>query len=312
MTRFLVTGGAGFIGSNLVDKLSSNSSNFVVAVDNLSTGFRHYVDPKPNVRFVKADVNNFEDISGIFYEPFDYVYHYAAVVGVQRTLQKPVSVLNDIDGMKNILNLCKNTGVKRVFFASSSEVYGEPVEFPQVEGVTPLNSRLPYAVVKNLGESYLRSYHQEFGLDYTLFRFFNTYGPKQSPDFVMSKFIDAALKGEDITVYGDGLQTRTFCYVDDNIEATINAIDDIESINDTINIGNNNETPIAELAIKIIQITGSRSKIIHLPPLKEGDMTRRLPDIAKMNRLLKRTPTTLDEGIKRLLDYKKEQAVKKS
>jgi UDP-glucose 4-epimerase len=108
-----------------------------------------------------------------------------------------------------------------VFFSSSSEVYGEPVHLPQNEETTPLNSRLPYAIVKNVGESYFRSYFQEFGLKYTIFRFFNTYGPKQSPDFVMAKFIQAAQKNEDITLYGDGMQTRTFCYIDDNIDACL-------------------------------------------------------------------------------------------
>ena len=107
---------------------------------------------------------------------FDYVFHYAAVVGVHRTLQNPLAVLRDIDGIRNILELSKNTGVKRVFYSSSSEVYGEPVEIPQNESTTPLNSRLPYAIVKNLGEAYFKSYQQEFGLDYTIFRFFNKIG----------------------------------------------------------------------------------------------------------------------------------------
>jgi nucleoside-diphosphate-sugar epimerase len=305
VARFLVTGGAGFIGSNLAAKLAENTDNQVTAVDNLSTGFRNYVDKRDNLKFIKADVNTFNDVAGVFYQPYDYVYHYAAVVGVQRTLHNPVTVLKDIDGIKNVLDLAKNTGTKRVFFASSSEVYGEPVAFPQVEGTTPLNSRLPYAIVKNLGEAYLRSYKQEYDLDYTLYRFFNTYGPKQSTDFVMSKFIDAALKDQDITIYGDGSQTRTFCFIGDNVEATINAISDPTALNETINIGNDNEISILELAQKIIQITGSKSKIVHLPPLKEGDMTRRQPDISKMKQLLKREMTSLDDGIRQLIEYRK-------
>ncbi|MFM7902004.1 MAG: NAD-dependent epimerase/dehydratase family protein, partial [Bacteroidota bacterium] len=154
---------------------------------------------------------------------FEYVFHYAALVGVKRTLENPVMVLNDITGIKNVLNLSKNTGVKRVFFSSSSEVYGEPVEFPQNEHTTPLNSRLPYAIVKNVGEAYLRSFKQEYDLAFTIFRFFNTYGPQQSNDFVMSKFITAALSNTDITIYGDGSQTRTFCYIDDNVDACLSA-----------------------------------------------------------------------------------------
>lgn len=135
-------------------------------------------------------------------------------------------VLQDIEGIRNMLHLSKNTGVKRLFFSSSSEVYGEPVQFPQNELTTPLNSKLPYAVVKNVGESFCRSYYQEYGLNYTIFRFFNTYGPRQSVDFVMSKFLRAAMLGQDITLYGDGSQTRTFCHVDDNIEVTLRCLEE--------------------------------------------------------------------------------------
>jgi UDP-glucose 4-epimerase len=172
-----------------------------------------------NFRFIKTNVNDYGDISAIMLGfQFDYVFHYAACVGVQRTLRNPVQVLCDIDGIKNVLGLAKNTGVRRVFYSSSSEVYGEPVEFPQNEDTTPLNSKLPYAVVKNVGESFLRSYKREYGLDFTIFRFFNTYGPKQSADFVITKFIASALHGKDITIYGDGSQSRTFCYIGDNVE----------------------------------------------------------------------------------------------
>jgi len=303
--RFLITGGAGFIASNLADKLSEDKDNFVVSVDNLLTGKKHHITKRSNLRFIKADVNDFNDISSVFYSGgFDYVYHYAAVVGVQRTLRNPVLVLRDIDGIKNILELSKNTGVKRIFYASSSEVYGEPVELPQHEETTPLNSRLPYAVVKNIGESFLKSYKYEYQLDFTIFRFFNTYGPRQSTDFVMSKFLDAALKGENITIYGDGKQMRTFCYVTDNIEATTRAIEDKSTIDQVVNIGNDHEITIKDLAKKIIEKTNSKSKIINLPPLKEGDMTRRQPDATKMKKLLDRPLTTLDDGIAKLLEYK--------
>lgn len=304
MPNFLVTGGAGFIGSNLAQKLASDPDNEVTVVDSLLTGSKDHIRESSNLRFIKADVNNFHDIAGIFFNGFDYVYHYAAVVGVQRTLNNPIQVLRDIDGFKNILELSKNTRVKRVFFASSSEVYGEPVVMPQHEDTTPLNSRLPYAVVKNVGESFLRSYKQEYGLDFTIYRFFNTYGPRQSTDFVMSKFLDAALKGKDITVYGDGKQSRTFCYIDDNVTATINALYDDSTIGQVINIGNDKEMTIIGLAEKIIEISGSKSKVVHLPPLKEGDMSRRQPDITKMKKLLKRELTPLDQGIKKLIEHK--------
>lgn len=303
MSNILVTGGAGFVGSCLVKKLAEKKDDFIVIVDNLLTGDKNNVPKYDNVRFIKADCNNFNDIASVFYAyNFEYVFHYAAVVGVKRTLENPIKVLQDVDGIKNILDLSKNTKVKRVFFSSSSEVYGEPVEFPQNESTTPLNSRLPYAIVKNIGEVYLKSYKQEFDLDFTIFRFFNTYGPSQSTDFVVNRFINMALKNKDITIYGDGRQTRTFCYIDDNIEATTRTFYEGLNINDVINIGNNVEVRIYDLAKKIIEITGSKSEIIHLPPLKEGDMTRRNPDITKMKDILKRDLISVEKGIELILE----------
>jgi UDP-glucuronate decarboxylase len=305
MNRILITGGAGFIASALAEKLISNKDNFVVVVDNFLTGKKERLpSPSENYKFIKCDVNNIYDISPVMVSySFDYVFHYAAVVGVQRTLENPVLVLNDIQGIKNILDLSKNTGVKRVFFASSSEVYGEPTTLPQDEHTTPLNSRLPYAVVKNVGEAFCKSFKEEYDLNFTIFRFFNTYGPKQSTDFVMSRFIRMALKGEDITIYGDGSQTRTFCYVDDNIMATTNAFYKSQYVNDIVNVGSDIEIEIVELARKIVEITGSKSKIIHLPPLAEGDMKRRVPDVSKMKTLIDRDITPLENGIKNVIQF---------
>jgi len=229
------------------------------------------------------------------------VFHYAAVVGVKRTLENPMMVLQDIEGIKNILSLSKNTGVKRVFYSSSSEVYGEPFEFPQNEQTTPLNSRLPYAIVKNVGEAFFRSFYQEYGLEYTIFRFFNTYGPNQSEDFVVPKFLKAALANDPISIYGDGSQTRSFCYVDDNIDTCIKALQSDEYVNDVLNIGSDIEMTILELAETIIKLTNSNSEIVHQPALEEGDMTRRCPDISKMKQLLGRELITLEKGIKRLV-----------
>lgn len=304
MQKILITGGAGFIGSALAEKLLQDPGNFVVIVDNLSTGDikKLPVAPKERMHFIKCDVNNYRDIASVMLNyHFDYVFHYAALVGVQRTQQHPISVLCDLKGIQNILSLCKNSCVKRVYFSSSSEVYGEPTELPQNEFTTPLNSRIPYAVVKNAGEAYLRSYNKEYNLDYTIFRFFNTYGPKQSVDFVMSRFISLALKDQKITIYGDGLQTRTFCYIDDNVDACVNAFNGGRHVNDVVNIGGNIEITMLDLAKKIIEITGSGSKIVFLPPLKEGDMLRRFPDTSKMMKLLVRKPVTIDEGIKKIL-----------
>lgn len=304
-TKILITGGAGFIGSCTAEKLIENKNNYVVIVDDLSTGSISKLPDTEheNWSFIKCDVNNYRDISEVMLaHQFDYVFHYAATVGVIRTQEHPVRVLNDLHGIENILNLSKNSGVKRVFFSSSSEVYGEPVELPQHEHTTPLNSRIPYAVVKNVGESFLRSYYKEFGLKFTIFRFFNTYGPKQSIDFVMSKFINQALKNKDITIYGDGSQSRTFCFIDDNVDACVNSFYQNKLINDVANIGDDRAISILELANSIIQITGSRSKIEHVSELAEGDMKRRQPDVSKMKALLNRDLLPIESGIKKILD----------
>lgn len=302
-TKILITGGAGFIPSSTAKRLLEDPSNFVVLVDNFLTGNSANIPTNPNCKFIKCDVNNYEDIAPIMCSyQFDYVFHYAAVVGVKRTLENPKMVLDDIQGIKNVLDLSKSTGVRRVFYSSSSEVYGEPVHLPQNEETTPLNSRLPYAVVKNVGESYFKSYQQEFGLDYTIFRFFNTYGPNQSTDFVMSKFIRAALKNEDITLYGDGSQSRTFCFIDDNTEACINAMKSEEFVNQVFNIGSDVIVTIKELAEIIIRLTGSTSSIVYLPALPDGDMTRRQPDITKMKQLLNRELVPLEQGILNVLE----------
>jgi len=304
MKTILVTGAAGNIGSALVEKLIRIPEFNIVAVDNFLTGTSAKLPKEEfsNFTFIKADVNDYAAISAIMQTyKFNVVFHYAAVVGVQRTLSNPTLVLNDIQGIKNILVLSKNTGVQRVFYSSSSEVYGEPVEFPQNERTTPLNSRLPYAVVKNVGEAFLRSYFLEYKLNYTIFRFFNTYGPRQSEDFVVTRFMRQALRNEPITIYGDGSQSRTFCFIDDNIDTTIQCLQHGHCLNDVMNIGSDLEISILQLAERIIEITGSSSTVTFLPALPEGDMTRRCPDNGKMKAILQRPLTSLDEGIKRTL-----------
>ena len=303
MTKILITGGAGFIPGSLAAKLAENPDNFVVLVDNFITGKKRNIPKGNNIRFIKCDVNIHLDIAPVLTSHrFDYVFHYAALVGVKRTLANPSMVLEDLQGIKNILTLSKNTGVKRVFYSSSSEVYGEPVHLPQHEETTPLNSRLPYAIVKNAGEAFCKAFKQEFNLDYTIFRFFNTYGPLQSTDFVMSKFVRAAQRNDKITVYGKGDQTRTFCYIDDNIDATLKCLLENEYINDIVNIGNDVQITILELAELIIKTTKSKSEIEYLPPLPEGDMSRRQPDIGKMEKLLDRDLLSLEDGLKILLE----------
>ncbi|WP_027126472.1 NAD-dependent epimerase/dehydratase family protein [Gelidibacter mesophilus] len=308
MTNFLITGGAGNIGSALATQLAKTESYNITIVDNLSTGHVNKIPKAANVSFINADVNIYNDIHPVFERfDFDYVFHFAAVVGVKRTLEHPIGVLEDIEGIKNVLALSKDSNVKRVFFSSSSEVYGEPFEIPQNENTTPLNSRLPYAIVKNVGEAFFRSYEKEYGLPYTIFRFFNTYGPHQSLDFVVPKFLKAALAGKPIEIHGDGLQTRSFCYIDDTIATCIETLHE-DYKNSVLNVGNDREMTVLELAKEIIQVTGSQSEIIHLPALTEGDMRRRCPDVTKMKAILHRELTTLHEGLLQMVDFYKSQS----
>ncbi len=304
--KFLITGGAGNVGGSLARRLVEDKDNYVVVVDNLLTGSRENLpsNTEKNWKFIKADCNRLDELLPIMCSiGFDYVFHYAAVVGVKRTLEAPKLVLDDVKGIENVLNLSKSTGVKRFFYSSSSEVYGEPVEFPQHEATTPLNSRLPYAIVKNLGEAYCRSFFQEHQVPYTVFRFFNTYGPLQSTDFVVSRFLSFAIAGEPLTIYGDGGQTRTFCYVDDNLDTTQKLLYEDIGVNEVINIGSDIEMTVLELAQQIIKFTKSKSRIVHFPSLKEGDMTRRLPDISRMRAVLGRSLTPLEEGIRLTLKF---------
>jgi len=302
MAKILITGGAGQLGSALALKLSENLDHNIIAVDNLLTGSLDKVPQRDNVQFIKADINNYADIVPIFGRfDFDYVFHYAAVVGVERTLEHPIGVLEDIEGIKNVLSLSKNSGVKRVFYSSSSEVYGEPFEIPQNEKTTPLNSRLPYAIVKNVGEAFVKAYQREYDLDYTIFRFFNTYGPKQTHDFVIPRFVKLALKDQPIPIYGNGDQTRSFCYIDDNVDTCIKTLEDNLHVNDVLNVGNDLEISVLDLAKKIVKLSESNSEIIHLPALKEGDMRRRCPDLTKMKAVLQRDLIPIDVGLKAMI-----------
>ncbi|MEZ4722070.1 MAG: NAD-dependent epimerase/dehydratase family protein [Flavobacteriales bacterium] len=304
MNQILITGGAGHIGGRLARKLVENPLNKVVIVDNLSTGSRDNLpsDHFKNWVFVNCDVNSYEDLSAVMLgNKFRFVFHLAAVVGVQRTQQYPIKVLDDIQGIKNVLSLSKNTSVERVFYSSSSEVYGETVEFPQNERTTPLNARVPYAAVKNVGEAYVKSYQKIHGLDYTIFRFFNTYGPEQSVDFVIPRFMHLAKANRDILIYGDGQQTRTFLHVDDNVAMCVKAMEDQSLVNEVVNIGGSEEITILNLARLIIKLSASNSKIVHIDPLEEGDMTRRVPDNQLMKKCLQKELLSLEDGLKLMI-----------
>ena len=301
MVKILVTGGAGFIGSSLVNYLIKNCNYKVIVVDNLITGNIKNID-NSSIKIIKKDINDYYELKKIFkLHRFDYVFHFAALVGVKRTQQNPLDVLKDIKGFQNIFELSSLYKVQRLFYSSSSEVYGEPVTIPQNEETTPLNSRIPYAIVKNLGESFCKTYFKEKKLQYTIFRFFNTYGKTQSNDFVISKFVNLAKKNKTINIYGDGEQRRTFCYIDDTIEAVVKCFEKNLHINDVVNIGNNLEITMNNLAQIIIKKTNSKSKIKYIKALEEGDMKRRKPDNLKMKKILNRKLVSLSNGLNKII-----------
>ncbi|MDB0045633.1 NAD-dependent epimerase/dehydratase family protein [Candidatus Pelagibacter sp.] len=299
-TNIIITGGLGNIGSSFVKKLVNNKKYFLYIVDNLYTGSLSKLPSKKykNWKFFKLNVNSKTELNKSFKNiRIDYIFHFAALVGVSRTLMNPKKVFKDIDGIKNILQLALKKKIKKYFFSSSSEVYGETTKFPQNENNTPLNSRLPYSVVKNLGELCAKNYLTDSSINYTIFRFFNTYGPAQNDDFVIPNFIKLAKKNKPILINGDGSQTRTFCYIDDNIDCCVKIFKKNLLNNQIINIGSNKEITILSLAKKIIKILNSKSKIYFRPKLKEGDMARRFPEIKKMKKILNRRMISLDKGI---------------
>ncbi len=302
MAKILVTGGAGFIGGALSESLLRDN-NKVDILDDFTTGKKNNLPISSKFNLINCNLNNFSDFrKKIFNKKYDYIFHYAALVGVERTIKNPILVLKDIDGFKNIFEYAAKTRVKRILFSSSSEVYGEPVDFPQNEHSTPLNSKLPYAVTKNVGECFCKAFKKKYNLNYNIFRFFNTYGKNQSKDFVISKFINFCKKNQNITIYGNGKQTRTFCYIDDNVDATIKILNSKKLVNNIVNIGNDKEISMYDLAKKIKKITKSSSKIKFLPALEEGDMTRRKPDIKIMKSVINRKLISLTQGLKTIIN----------
>lgn len=309
----LVTGGAGFIGSHLARRLLELGAN-VFVFDNLSTGRKENLAECldfQNFEFFQGDVNYREQIAHVFnHEKIDYIFHGAAVVGVKRVEEDPLSVLRDIDGIRNILELGQEHGVKKVVFCSSSEAYGEPQVLPEREdGPINPNPRDPYALVKLQGENLVRIYAERLGLPGCSLRYFNVYGPNQIASaygFVVGIFINQVLQGINPTIFGDGTQTRDLVYIDDNIEANIRAlILDTVGRGEVINVGSGRQTTILDLAERIIKLAGPEDMGGPLfYPERKIEIRYRAPDITKMRELLKFTPQiSLDEGLRKTLGW---------
>lgn len=314
MKRIVVTGGAGFIGSHLCERLVKEG-NEVVCIDNFFTG------AKENVRKL-LDYNNFElirhDVTKEIYIETDQIYNLACPASPPHYQYNPIKTAKtSVLGTINMLGLAKRVHA-RILQASTSEVYGDPEVHPQPESyrgcVNPIGIRSCYDEGKRMAETLFFDYHRQHDLDIKVIRIFNTYGPNMNPDDgrVVSNFIVQALKGEDITIYGDGNQTRSFCYVDDLIEGMYRMMNSREGFTGPVNLGNPGEFTMLELADKVIGLTGSRSRIIH-KALPSDDPAQRKPVIDLAKAELDWEPhIMLEEGLKRTIHYFEERIRKKT
>jgi UDP-glucuronate decarboxylase len=303
--QVMVTGGAGFIGSHLCERLIERG-NDVICVDNFFTGRRR------NVRALLGN-SHFElirhDVTFSMYIEVDRIFNMACPASPVHYQYDPVQTTKtSVHGAINMLGLAKRTNA-RILQASTSEVYGDPVVHPQVESywgnVNPIGPRACYDEGKRCAETLFFDYHRQHGVEIKVARIFNTYGPRMHPQDgrVVSNFIMQALRGEDITIYGDGQQTRSFCYVDDLVEALMRLMDSPAEITGPINLGNPGEFSMLELAEQVIRLTGSRSKIIY-QPLPADDPRQRKPDISLAKATLDWEPTIpLEDGLKRTIAY---------
>lgn len=310
MKRILVTGGAGFIGSHLCERLLARGHE-VLCVDNYFTGRRQNIAPLlSNPRFEAMR----HDITFPLYVEVDAIFNLACPASPVHYQFDPVQTTKtSVMGAINMLGLAKRLKIPAVQ-ASTSEVYGDPQEHPQREGywgnVNPIGPRACYDEGKRCAETLFFDYRRQHGMDAKVVRIFNTYGPRmlENDGRVISNFIVQALRGEPITVFGDGSQTRSFCYVDDLVEGLIRALGAPPDVSGPINLGNPGEFSIKELAEKVIALTGSPSAIDYRP-LPQDDPKRRRPDIALAQELLGWSPTIpLDKGLKPTIDYFRKNA----
>lgn len=305
MKKILVTGGAGFIGSHLCERLLAEG-NEVVCVDNFFTGSKKNVLPlldNPYFEIIRHDI-----IKSLLIE-VDEIYNFACPASpVHYQYNAIKTIKTNVLGTTNMLGLAKRLKAK-FLQASTSEVYGDPKEHPQTEkywgNVNPIGIRSCYDEGKRVAETLTMDYHRQNGVKIKIIRIFNTYGPRMAANDgrVVSNFIVQALQGQDITVYGDGSQTRSFCYVSDLVDGAIRMMNSEDGFIGPVNLGNPVETPIIEFAEKIIKLTGSSSKIMH-KPLPQDDPTQRKPDISLAGEKLGWKPSVkLEDGLMKTIEY---------
>lgn len=303
--RILLTGGAGFLGSHLSERLL-NEGHEVICMDNLITGnINNIAHLRDNIKFefIKHDVSKYIELDS----PVDFVMHLASPASPIDYLDYPIKTLKVGSlGTHNSLGVAKAYGAK-YFLASTSEVYGDPLVNPQAEtywgNVNPIGPRGVYDEAKRFAEALTLAYHRTHGVDTKIVRIFNTFGERMrhKDGRVIPNFVDQALNNEPLTVYGDGSQTRSFCYVSDLIEGIIKLMG--SGLNEPVNIGNPNEMSILDIAKRIIELTGSKSELTY-KELPENDPKVRRPDISKAKKELSWEPKVgLDEGLKRVIQY---------
>jgi UDP-glucuronate decarboxylase len=301
----LVTGGAGFLGSHLCERLLADGKD-VLCVDNFFTGARRHIEHLlPNPRFELCR----HDVTFPLYVEVDQIYNLACPASPVHYQHDPVQTTKtSVIGAINMLGLCKRLKAK-ILQASTSEIYGDPLTHPQPEdywgNVNPIGPRSCYDEGKRCAETLFFDYRRQHHLRIKVARIFNTYGPRMHPNDgrVVSNFIVQALLGRDITVYGDGRQTRAFCYVDDLIDALVRLMATPDDVTGPINVGNPGEFSILDLATMVIELTGSRSKIVYRPR-PENDPRQRRPDISRAADLLSWAPRTpLKQGLGRTIGY---------
>src|SRR5437762_79796 len=303
--RILVTGAAGFLGSHLCDRLLALGHR-VVGMDNFITGNRSNLDhlkSHPSFQLILHDVANFIEVEG----PLEGVFHFASPASPIDYLELPIQTLKVGSlGTHNSLGLARAKGA-RFLLASTSEVYGDPLEHPQKEtywgNVNPVGPRGVYDEAKRFAEAMTMAYHRYHRVDTKIVRIFNTYGPRMrlKDGRAVPAFMSQALRDEDVTVFGDGTQTRSFTYITDLVDGIIKLM--LSSENDPINIGNPREMTIAEIATTIIRMTGSKSKIVYRP-LPTDDPKQRRPDITRARTLLKWEPKVdLEQGLVKTIEY---------
>jgi UDP-glucuronate decarboxylase len=314
MKKILVTGGAGFLGSHLCDRLVAQGHE-VIALDSLFTGSQNNLQgliANPLFKFVKHDVVDTLTVKALGADTLDEIYNLACPASPVHYQYDPIHTMKtSVLGAINMLELARSTGAK-VFQASTSEVYGDPSVHPQPEdywgNVNTIGIRSCYDEGKRAAETLFFDYQRTHKLRIKMVRIFNTYGPRMAADDgrVVSNFIVQALRGEDLTVYGDGTQTRSFCYADDLVEGFIRLMNADDNVVGPINLGNPGEFTMIELAEKVLRLTGSKSKLIHMP-LPQDDPKQRRPDITKAKQYLNWEPTVpLEQGLVRTIAYFKE------